>query len=76
MNEAVPLKIRATLVETPLVFTEETVMDKIQVWGNPPVTPDEELDPAIRKFITTPPIDLDASMKNPSRRKEKNYIKY
>lgn len=76
MNEAVSLKIRATLVETPLVFTEETVVDKIQVWGNPPVTPDEELDPAIRKFITTPPIDLDASMKTPSRKKEKNYIKY
>lgn len=75
MNDVVSLKVRATLVEPPLVYTEESPADKVQKWNNPPVTPDEELDPIIRKFITMPAIDLDSLMKRPSRKKVKNFIK-
>ncbi|XP_061193451.1 large ribosomal subunit protein bL9m-like [Saccostrea echinata] len=68
MNEAVSLKVRGTLVERPLVFVEESPADKIQVWNNPPVTPDEELNPVIRKFLTTPAIDIDAFRLRPPKK--------
>jgi hypothetical protein len=67
MNEVVTLKVRATLVERPLVYMEETPADRIQVWNNPPVTPDDELNPVIRKFLTTPAIDIDAYRQKPPK---------
>ncbi|XP_062608804.1 large ribosomal subunit protein bL9m-like [Saccostrea cucullata] len=68
MNDAVSLKVRGTLVERPLVFVEESPADKVQVWDNPPVTPDEELNPVIRKFLTKSAIDLDAFRLKPPKR--------
>ncbi|XP_048768435.1 39S ribosomal protein L9, mitochondrial-like [Ostrea edulis] len=67
MNDVVALKVRATLVERPLVFMEETPADRIQVWNNPTVTPDDELSPVIRKFLTTPAIDINAYRQKPPK---------
>lgn len=69
------LKVRATLMEPLLVYTEESPADRVQKWNNPTVTPGEELHPIIRKFIAMPAIDLELLMKRTFRKNVKTFLR-